>query len=280
VSLAPAARAQERRAHAAKVTAFIPHRNGHRWLEQCLDSICRQSRRADRVVVADDASDVSPGAIVARFDGVTLLRSAEHVGPFRLLQEVVARTPDADAYLMQDADDWSAADRLELLLEAVEETGAEIVGCQELRVAEDDSVLLPVSYPLDANAALRERPGGYPVLHPSALVRRDLVLRLGGYATGLRFGGDSEFLRRAAHAARVSNVPWHSYFRRDHPASLTRSPATGFGSPAREEVSRGLQARAKMNAALVARRMKPDLMPWKTAPPIALEHVLGPPLHA
>ncbi|MCI0582294.1 MAG: glycosyltransferase, partial [Chloroflexi bacterium] len=124
--------------------AFVPHFNGHRWLEQCLESLARQSRPPDAIVVVDDHSASSPAQIVGRFDGVTFLRASTNVGPYRLLQQIV-RDTDCDAYLLQDADDWSACDRLSLLLGAAEASGAEVVGCQELRVMDDDARLLPVS---------------------------------------------------------------------------------------------------------------------------------------
>jgi hypothetical protein len=212
---------------------------------------------------------------VRRFDGVTLLRAPARVGPYRLLQQVVEDS-GYDAYLIQDADDWSASDRLALLLSAAEASGAEIVGCQELRVMDDDTRLVPVSYPLDGNLALRSCPGGYPVLHSASVISRRLVCRIGGFATALRYGGDSEFLRRAAYAARVINIPHFSYFRRDHPDSLTRAPSTGFQSRGRQALSRILQDRAARNADAVRHGRAPDVAPLATRPPVTLEHLLGP----
>jgi glycosyltransferase involved in cell wall biosynthesis len=259
------------------VLAVIPHFNGHRWLDQCLESLARQTRPPDAIVVVDDDSSPPPADIVSRFDRVTLVRASRNVGPYRLLQQIVDDT-SYDAYMLQDADDWSAADRLALLLEAAEVSAAEVVGCQELRVIDADSRLLPVSYPLDANAALLANPGAYPVLHSSSLLSRRLIRRIGGFATGLRYSGDSEFLRRAAHVARVVNIPHFAYFRRDHPQSLTNAPETGWQSPGRRSIGRLLQDRAARNAAAVRENRLPDVTPIATAPPIHLERVLGPPL--
>ena len=47
---------------------------------------------------------------------MTLLHADRNVGPYRLVQQVIEDT-DYDAYLFQDADDWSAPDRLEQLLD-------------------------------------------------------------------------------------------------------------------------------------------------------------------
>jgi glycosyltransferase involved in cell wall biosynthesis len=105
----------------ARVVALVPHHACEAWLEHCLASLVAQTRPLDGIVVIDDASAEPPAHIVARFPGVTLLTAASNVGPYRLVQQVIDRT-DADAYLFQDADDWSAPDRLERLLLASSRT--------------------------------------------------------------------------------------------------------------------------------------------------------------
>ena len=260
---------------AARVLAVVPHYRGERWLHQCLESLVHQQRRPENIVVVDDSSASSPIDIVRRFDAVTLLCAAENVGPYRLLQQVVDET-DYDAYLPQDADDWSSADRLALLLRAAAETGAGMVGCQELRVMDDDRRLVPVSYPRGVNDALQRDPVAYPLLQPSSLISRELIRRTGGFATGLRFGGDSEFLRRAVHVGRAVNVPRFAYFRRDHPQSLTHAADTGFQSPARKALSRVLQERAVSNGRAIRNGGDVDLAPIHTAPPVRLTHACGP----
>lgn len=259
----------------ARVLAIVPHFRGERWLQQCLESLVRQQRPPENIVVVDDGSARPPLDIVRRFEDVTLMCAAANVGPYRLLQQVVDDT-DYDAYLPQDADDWSSADRLALLLRAAAETGAGMVGCQELRVMDDDCRLVPVSYPGGVNDALQRDPVAYPLLQPSSLISRELIRRTGGFATGLRFGGDSEFLRRAVHVGQVVNVPRFAYFRRDHPESLTHAADTGFQSPARKALSRVLQERAIRNARAVRNGGDADLAPIHTAPPVRLTHAGGP----
>ena len=172
-------------------------------------------------MVVDDASPAPPRDIVAGFPTVTLLRARENGGPYRLVQTVIDGT-DFDAYMLQDADDWSTDDRLALQLAEAERTGAGLVGAQELRVDEAGSVAA-VCYPLDAGRLLAAKPDCH-VLHPTSLVSRDLVRRIGGYAAGLRFGADLEFQLRAHHAARIVNVTSFCYFRRRRAGSLWTSP--------------------------------------------------------
>ena len=260
----------------SKVLAVVPHYQCEVWLDRCLRGLMAQTCPLDGIVVIDDGSGNSPVTIIEKFPNVTLLTSPINVGPYRLVQQVIEDT-NYDAYLFQDADDWSSCERLEKLLHAAVFSGAELIGTQEFRVYEEDSKLAPVCYPLDVNQALAEKPG-HPLLHPSSLVTRDLVMRLDGFATGLKFGGDTEFLLRAAFVARIINVPDYCYFRRKRSGSLTTSPDTGLDSPARVELQMRLKNRAYANYAAIREGRQPELSPLVKAEPLRLFHVTGPSL--
>ena len=257
------------------VLALVPHFRCEEWLDHCLTSLVEQTRPPDGIVVIDDASEAPPVHIVRRFPGVTLLRAPANVGPYRLIQQVIDDTA-FDWYMFQDADDWSARDRLEQLLAGAARTGAELIGSDYVMLSTGEGLTIPHAFPTDANAALKSSPTCHALQHPTSLVSGDLVKRLGGYASGLRFSGDDEFLRRAAHVTQVSNVSRFLYFRRHRPESLTTSAATGHGSPARRQLLDALGARAKENAAAVERGEAPRLEPYAQSEPIALEHLCGP----
>src|SRR4051794_27209921 len=163
---------------ASSVLAIVPHYKCEPWLSDCLDSLVRQTHPLDGIAVIDDGSGAPPTDIVRRFPAVTLLASSENVGPYRLTQTVIEQT-NYDAYLLQDADDWSAPLRLHQLLTAAERTGAELIGCQGYRVLCREAEVVPLTYPLDVNAVLAREPTRYALLHPTSLVARDLVARIG-----------------------------------------------------------------------------------------------------
>ena len=103
-------------------------------------------------------------------------------------------------------------------------------------------------------------------------------MAVGGFATGLRFGGDAEFLRRVHHIARVVNIPAHGYYRRIRQNSLTTAPATRIGSPVRKQIMEMTFERANRNAELVASGREPDLSPPRTAAPVGFTRLAGPEL--
>jgi glycosyltransferase involved in cell wall biosynthesis len=260
---------------ASTVLAVVPQYRCEPWLADCLDSLVRQTRPLDGIVVIDDASGEPPLEIVRRFPQVTLLVSAENSGPYRLSQEAVLAT-GYDAYFFQDADDWSMPRRLERELLAAEASGAEMIGCQGHRLIGIEGESVPLTFPLDVNAALAVHPGKHAIMHPSTLVSRDLILRAGGYATGLRFGGDTEFEHRATHVGRIVNIPQFEYVVRNRVNSLTSSPETGLESPERI-AQRDLEAiRARENRDRVVAGQPVDLTPLATRPPLQLEYLAGP----
>jgi len=259
----------------ASVAALIPHYRCEQWLAGCLESLLEQSRPPQAIIVLDDASEQPPVDIVARYPGVTLYRAERNVGPYRLVQQAIDDFA-FDAYLFQDADDWSSPLRLERLLTAAEAAGAHLIGSYEVRVLVDEGDVEHVRYPVDVNASLRRHPQGFPLLHPTSLIARSLLERLGGFASGMRFSGDAELLRRAGHVARIVNVPEYLYFRRKRSGALTTSVETGLGAPARESVQKQLRERALRNAERVAAGEEPDLAPMSVAPSVTLEHRAGP----
>jgi Glycosyl transferase family 2 len=256
------------------ILALIPHSRCEPWLRRCVNSLLQQTHPPTHIVVIDDASTPPPLPIVQDFPTVTLLTTPQQVGPYRLIQSAIDAT-DYDAYLFQDADDWSTVDRLEILLKTARHHGAELIGSQEIRILEPELVAQAVGYPLDVNQALKRSPG-HPLLHPTSLVTRDLVQRLGGFATGLQFGGDTEFLLRAHWVARIVNTPRYCYFRRKRPGSLTTAIDTGLDSPARQALLKTLKQRAIEHYANPPEIH--DLKPLQTAAPISLTHRWGPSL--
>jgi glycosyltransferase involved in cell wall biosynthesis len=261
----------------ARVLALIPHFACRDWLAGAIESLLAQTRPLAGIVVIDDASEDPPIDIVARYPQVTLLHAEDNVGPYRLVQQVVDSV-DHDAFLFQDADDWSAPDRLERLLRASEAADAGLVGCDYVLVDTFRWSAQLVLFPLDANAALATHPTGHVQQHPTGLVARTLIDRLGGYATGMRFSGDDEFLRRAAHVTPIVNVPRPMYYRRHRSESLTTAAATGHGSPARRAVLAEMGERARANIAAVAAGDPPELSPLRSRGPVSLRHLSGPTL--
>ena len=265
------------------ISALIPHYGfsptSNRWLSQCIRSLLEQTTPLDRVIVVDDVSPCPPEDTVRAFPEVSLYRNSHNTGPFTMIDRVFADI-DSDYILLQDSDDWSSPDRLELLLSGMRNWQTDVIGCQVSAVSAvgDPLESAPDQLPSDPRAALVENPLAHPVILPSTLVSCEFARRIGGLSTGLRFGADSEFARRACLGGKVRNISETAHVRRMHPGSLTQSPATGFGSAARLEVQKMVQDHARSLVASFREDGPLDLSPQWRSTPAHLEHVLGPPV--
>lgn len=266
------------------VFAVVPHfgrdERSNEWLGRCLQSLLAQTVPLQAIIVVDDHSPCSPESVVCRHSNVSLFRNASNTGPSAILDRVHAQV-SADALLHQDSDDWSSSDRLEILLAAMRQHAAQMVGCQVREVGEDSRPVAGPPFtlmPEDPRKILLANPTAHPVLLPTSLVSCAFAREIGGFSTGLKFGADSEFIRRAILGGVVRNVTETCYFRRIHPHSLTQAPETGFGSPARLEVQKLIQARARelVDAFLAGRAQ--DFAPPLRIPPTQFTHILGPPI--
>ncbi len=261
----------------AKILGVIPYYQAEGYLEAAIDSLVRQSRPLQGIVVIDDCSSTLPTKTLEKFPNVTLLRSEENSGPYRLIQEVIDQT-GYDAFLFQDADDWSAPTRLDVLLDLVTRTGKELVGSQGHRLIVDEGEVVLYQHPIDPERSFQTTPKSKPVHHPTSLVTRDLIQRTGGFCTGLPFSGDTEFLRRAATIGPIGNTAEFIYVYRTRSDSLTGSEETGIYTAVRRDLWAIQHPRAQWIADRANAGLGPVLVPMAVTAPATLSHISGPAL--
>jgi glycosyltransferase involved in cell wall biosynthesis len=260
----------------SKVLAVVPHYGCEEYLSQCLYSLTNQTRPPNNIAVIDDASAVSPREIVADYPGVTLLSTSARAGPENILDSVILRTL-YDAYMVQDADDWCAEDRLERQLGEAARTGAEMVGSQELRFLEQERELGLYVFPLDASRAVVEG-ADHPLVHGASLIARSLAMRVGGFDCSLVTVADTDFALRAAYAGQIVNVPAFCYYRRLRPGSRTSAPDTGHDSQLRVTERKSLMERASRNVKNAREGRNPDVVSRTHSSPVEFRHQCGPAL--
>ncbi len=254
------------------VAAIVTHYNRPQLVNEAIGSLLAQTRLPDVIVVLDDASEGFGPETIISHPLISVYRSTENVGPYRLIDWAIRNVP-FDWYMIQDCDDISAPTRLEHLLAAASRFDADMV-CSAIRhhvVATGE--MHETVFSEDASAQhLRGNPLAV-CLWGSSIVSRKLWARVGGIATGLRFSGDAEFVSRACCVGRVMNIPTIELLRRLYPDSLTRRRDTGMQSPARKALHQQLHAQADARVAALRAGLPVDLRPFSTAPEIRMELV-------
>lgn len=124
------------------ISVVVPVYNTAPYLRQCLTSIASQTYRDLEVICMDDGSTDGSGAICDAFaqaDDRFVVRHQANMG------ESAARNAGmtlvhGEYLAFVDCDDWLAPEMYEKLLQRMEETGADLVGCSYAKVFEDGTI--------------------------------------------------------------------------------------------------------------------------------------------
>jgi GT2 family glycosyltransferase len=188
----------------------MPVYNGERYLAAAIGSVLGQTLRNLEFLIVDDGStDESAGiahAFAARDARVRLFRR-EHAGTTATLNYGIAQCR-APYVARMDADDIALPERLERQVAFLDKNpGVVAVGCWVLLLHGPDELLGVQPWPVvhgDIDGKLLQGQGGLP--HPAAMIRRDLLLKVGGYRTQFRVAQDYDLWLRLSEVGRLANL--------------------------------------------------------------------------
>jgi len=186
-----------------RVTALIGAYNNAATLERATRSMLTQTVVDLELLIVDDGSRDSSAEIAERLAAedsrVRLLRIPDNVGIAGSLNAGLAAAQSPFAAVL-DADDWSEPNRLERQLDViVPHPAIAVVGCRMREVDQRGRELVPRTKfaPGDVNELLMRF---NPIPNTSAMLRRELVLALGGYDPRYRWATEYDlWLRLAEH---------------------------------------------------------------------------------
>ncbi len=123
-------------------TVVIPNYNGAEYLEACLSSMRRQTRKPDRVIVVDNGStDGSCAFVREHFPDMELLALPENTGFCGAVNAGIRASEGADYVILLNNDTKADARFVEELIRAME-TDSRIFSCQAkmLRMSDPDTI--------------------------------------------------------------------------------------------------------------------------------------------
>jgi glycosyltransferase involved in cell wall biosynthesis len=185
-------------ATAPTISVAMPAYEAARWIGETLESVLGQTSPPDEVVVVDDGSTDETAAIASRFGApVRVVRQANGGAPAAYNRAF--RESSGSYVAMCPADDLWAPDKLERQREALAahpEIDVAFTGARFFGLEERDYPGPAQSGILAARPFFRDMYRSDLVPAPTAVVRRELFDRLGGFREDLD-GEDYEFWMRA-----------------------------------------------------------------------------------
>ncbi|AFL75874.1 glycosyltransferase [Thiocystis violascens] len=202
------------------ISVVMPCYNAALYLEEAVGSALGQSYGNVEVVIVDDGSTDGSAEIAARLAAAhpdrILLDYTDRVGPFPARNQALKKIR-GELVAFLDADDWWAPTALEKLYASLIASNADMAYCGWQNVGEGivAEPYIPPAYEQEDAVAHFVRTCPLPI--HGALIRRDLVTRLGGFSERRYSAMDYDFwLRALAETRRMVRVPEVLAFYRWH----------------------------------------------------------------
>jgi len=221
------------------VVACIPYYKCQQYVRRAVDSLLAQTHKNLTIVVINDADfDTPPWPVLADIDDPRLVRFdlQENRGPY-FATEIVLRSIDAPYLLIQDADDWSHPERVEILLSKLCKEKSDFVYSTEYKFEEDRTGKINLIGKIFIDSPDVNRNGALQWKFPHhGIFRAAYLNKIGGYYGGYMTTYDL-YLTHITHLiGRISFVGEPLYYYNIRKTSLTHSPESGIRSKRRQEI--------------------------------------------
>jgi len=193
-----------------RVTVLMAVHNGGEFLRPAIESILQQTYEDIHFLIVDDASTDGSREVVRSYRDhrIELLCLDRNIGQTAALN-VGLRHATTPWIARMDADDYSAATRLEEQMQLLEsDQSLSCVGTHAWTFTRDPTMAEGViTKPSDHASIMHELLRGSPIIHSSIVVSREALLEVGAYNESYRYANDLELYDRLLDKHRAANVP-------------------------------------------------------------------------
>jgi cellulose synthase/poly-beta-1,6-N-acetylglucosamine synthase-like glycosyltransferase len=199
--------------HRPSVSVLMPVYNASRYVTEAIDSILAQTFTDFEFLIINDGSTDESLALLQEFaqrDERIHLHSRANTGYLVALNEMLERARGGFIARM-DADDVAMPSRLEQQVRHLNEHAeCGVVGSRVLLIDTDGDPICTwndETTHTEIDAIHMNGRSGSAICHPSAMMRRDIVMKVGCYREAFYFAEDLDLFLRIAEHVRIANLP-------------------------------------------------------------------------
>jgi len=192
------------------VSVVLPVFNGQPYLDSAVRSLLAQTLSDFEMIVVDDGSTDDSLAILGRFarqDSRLRIIMRRNTGIEAALNEAID-TSRSEFIARMDSDDLAMPDRLQTQLDYLKSHDRVVLLGGAYRLIDDAGRYLTTIIPPTSNELLQELAlsGRNPFCHPLVMMRREAVIRVGGYFSDLPAAEDLDLWLRMGEIGEMSCI--------------------------------------------------------------------------
>jgi len=207
------------------VSVLMPVYNGEPYLREAVESILNQTFTDFEFIIIDDGSTDSTWEILIEHNDprIRLVRNKANIGLIRSLNKGLGLAR-GEYIARMDADDVSFPERLAQQVSSLDghpEVGVLGCGVQVIDGCGNPSHIR--RFPAEHGVIKWCLCFDDPIAHPTVMMRREVVVRAGGYNADMVHAEDYDLWRRLSWTTCLSNLPEVLLHLRRHEACITRA---------------------------------------------------------
>ncbi|MCI5133482.1 MAG: glycosyltransferase [Candidatus Electrothrix sp. AW2] len=213
------------------VSVLIPVYNEEKYIRRCLDSLLSQTMTDFEIIVIDDGSTDNTVKILTTYGDPRLIIHQQTNQGRAAARNKALELSQGEYIILQDADDWSVPNRLELQLYKAKKIGGKpIVGCG-LAYQHEGAIRTSCKLFPETNKKIRNtlaRPIMAGAICPGTILGlREHIVELGGWREKFHIAAeDGDLISRLYEDSETifGNVYSPLYYYRQNPGSVTNKP--------------------------------------------------------
>ena len=211
--------------HLPAISVILSVYNVEAYVREAVESILAQTFTDFELIIINDGSTDGGGVILRELavrDARIVLVERSNDGLVSALNEGI-KIACADLIAIMDADDVAMPERFALqYARMVQEPELAVLGSFMRNMDKAGNIIRLREYPLTPKETARYVEKGYPVAHPAVMMRRDAVLKAGGYRKAFPHAEDYDlWLRMIDLGYAIANLPQPLLNHRRHDANVT-----------------------------------------------------------
>jgi glycosyltransferase involved in cell wall biosynthesis len=190
----------------------MPVRNGSRFLGESIDSILGQTFADFEFLIIDDGSTDNALDVLRQYEAkdsrIRVVSRSPSRGLPKTLNELF-RMGQGDFLARMDGDDIAMPDRFEKQLRLLEANPEIVCVGGYFELIDESGRPLSLLRPPIKHAEIEEQAlaGHGAICHPTATIRRDAMIKIGGYDEYFTFAEDLDLWLRLAEVGQLANLP-------------------------------------------------------------------------
>lgn len=203
------------------ISVIMPVHNAEKFVSEAISSILNQTFADFEFIIIDDGSTDNSWDIIQSFadDRIIAVRNAANRGTYPS-RNIGIRLMKGKYMAVMDADDIALPDRLRIQFDCMKNNPDVLAtGTQYTLLGTDRISEKPVLHAEIQAALLNDS----CMLHPSLLVRSDVIKRLSGYDEQYIYASDYDLICRLSLMGRIENLPDICMLYRWHPDQISQA---------------------------------------------------------